>query len=477
MLERRGHRVYLSHALQEKLMSNTLAERFARFATQLQYQDLTPEAIHETKRRVIDSIGCALGAWDAEPCAIARKVASTLSAEKGATLWGTRHAAPLDWAAFANGCMVRYFDFNDTYLSREPAHPSDNIPAAVAVAHGCSSSGRELIAAIVIAYEVQCRLCDATSLRSIGWDHVTYGCFSTALAAARLMKLDAERTRHAVNIAGVSSAALRQSRVGELSHWKGCAFANAARHGVYAAMLAGAGMTGPAPIFEGEKGFCKLVSGPLPVAGPFGDPPVRGAFMINNTSIKCWPVEYHAQSAVDAALTLRTQIKNVADIESILIESHDAAVDIIGSEPEKWTPATRETADHSLPYIVAAAIADGRITDEQFSRRRFTDKALLDLVRRVKVVRHAELSAAYPGAVGNIVTIKLRGGQTLSRRVDHALGHARNPMKDADVEAKFHGMVDPRIGKERADSILRWAWALDSAENLDALSGLLEVRP
>jgi 2-methylcitrate dehydratase len=457
-------------------MPNTLAERFARFATELQYQDLTPEAVHEAKRRVIDSIGCALGAWDAEPCSIARRVATTLSAEKGATLWGTRHAAPLDWAAFANGCMVRYFDYNDTYLSKEPAHPSDNIPAAVAVAQANSSTGRELIAAIVIAYEVQCRLCDATSLRAIGWDHVTYGCFSTALAAARLMKLDAERARHAVNIAGVSSAALRQSRVGELSHWKGTAFANAARHGVYAAMLAAAGMTGPSPIFEGQNGFCKLVSGPLPIAGPFGETPAKGPFMINNTSIKCWPVEYHAQSAVDAALTLRKQVADVSDIESILVESHDAAVDIIGSEPEKWTPATRETADHSLPYIVAAALADGQITDEQFSPKRFTDKALLDLVRRVKVVRHAELSAAYPGSVGNIVTLKLRGGKTLTRRVDHALGHARNPMKDAEVEAKFHGLVDPRLGKDRADSILKWGWALDTAENLNALPALLEVK-
>src|SRR6185503_7052852 len=236
-----------------------------------------------------------------------------------------------------------------------------------------NAGGREFIVAIALSYEVQCRLCDTASLRARGWDHVTYGAFSTALAAARLMRLDVEQTRHAVGISGVASAALRQSRVGELSHWKGCAFANAARHGVFAALLARAGMTGPAPIFEGEKGFEKLVSGPLhdlklPTAG---SGLLKGDFMILKTHIKFWPAEYHSQSAIEAALKLRTQINDPADIESVLVESHDAAVDIIGSEPEKWRPTSRETADHSLPYIVAATLADGEVTQRQFAPERF----------------------------------------------------------------------------------------------------------
>jgi 2-methylcitrate dehydratase len=216
----------------------TLAEQLADYAAGLQFEDLPAPVVREVKRRVIDSVGCALGAWNAEPCQIARRVASAFSAGRGATLLGTRHRAPPDWAAFANGCLVRYLDYNDTYLSKEPAHPSDNIPAALAIAEAEQADGRELILAIALAYEVQCRLCDAASLRARGWDHVAYGAFSSALAAARLMRLETARTRHAVNIAGVASAALRQSRVGELSHWKGCAFANAARHGIFAALLA-----------------------------------------------------------------------------------------------------------------------------------------------------------------------------------------------------------------------------------------------
>src|SRR5213083_495878 len=236
----------------------TLAEQLAEYAVGLKFEELPAPVVHEVKRRVIDSIGCALGAWKAEPCVIARHVASQFSAERGATLLGTTHRAPADWAVFANGCLVRYLDFNDTYLSKEPAHPSDNIP--------------------------------------------------TALAAARLMRLDVERTRHAVGIAGVASAALRQSRVGELSHWKGCAFANAARHGVFAAMLAREGMTGPAPIFEGEKGFQALVSGPLEARVEKWGKGRDGKFMILNTSIKFWPAEYHSQSAIEAALKLRPQV-------------------------------------------------------------------------------------------------------------------------------------------------------------------------
>src|SRR5512132_4237316 len=150
-------------------MTSTLAQRFANYATTLRYEDLPHDVVHEAKRRVIDSFGCALGAFDAPPSIVARDVAGAFSATRGALLWGTRHAAPPDWAAFANGCLVRYLDYNDTYLSKEPAHPSDPIPAACSVAQACGSGGAELITAVALAYEVQCRLCDATSLRAIGW--------------------------------------------------------------------------------------------------------------------------------------------------------------------------------------------------------------------------------------------------------------------------------------------------------------------
>jgi 2-methylcitrate dehydratase len=455
-------------------MTKTLAHHFANYACSLGFEDLSPEVVHEVKRRMIDSLGCALGAWNREPCVIARKVASDFSARNGATIIGTSHKAPPDWAALASGCCIRYFDYNDTYLSKEPAHPSDNIAAALAVAENVGANGRELITAIALAYEVQCRLCNAASIRARGWDHVTYGAFSTALACARLMKLDPEKTRHAVNIAGVACAAMRQARVGELSHWKGVAFANAARHGVYSALLARAGMTGPAPIFEGQMGFEKQLGVSLGKIGekfsvPFPRMDHGPASMILNTSIKYWPAEYHSQSAIEAALLLRKEITDLAQMKSVTIESHDAAVDIIGSELEKWKPETRETADHSLPYITAIALIDGEVTSKQFERERFADPKVWKFLEKVKVERNAELSAMYPGAVANIVHIDLADGRRLTRRVDYPLGHAKNRLKDSEVEEKFRAVVEPILGSDRAGKIIDVVWKLDEAKSVDEL--------
>lgn len=462
-------------------MSKSLAHSLAEFACSLKFEELSPAVVHEVKRRVIDSFGCALGAWNEEPCTIARKVASDFSAKNGATIIGTKHQAPPDWAAFATGCCIRYFDYNDTYLSKEPAHPSDNIAAALAAAESVGANGKEFITAIAIAYEVQCRLCDAASIRARGWDHVTYGAFSTALAAAKLMKLDAEKTRHAVNIAGVACAAMRQARVGELSHWKGVAFANAARHGVYSALLARAGMTGPAPIFEGQMGFEKELGVSLGNVGELfskkaeaiaGEGP---ASMILKTSIKFWPAEYHSQSAIEAALFLRKEIKDLTTVKSMVIESHDASVDIIGSEPEKWKPQSRETADHSLPYITAVALIDGEITDKQFEPARFMEPGIVKFLENVKVKRNDELSALYADAVANIVHIELKDGRTLTKRVDYPLGNAKNRLQDSQLEGKFAALVTPALGDGGVKKILAHAWTLEEAKGVGELMRLAEM--
>src|ERR1044071_2572993 len=461
-------------------MTKSLAHQFAEYACALRFRDLSQDTVHEVKRRIIDSIGCALGAWNEEPCRIAREVACEFSAKNGATIIGTHHQAPPDWAAFATGCCIRYFDYNDTYLSKEPAHPSDNIAAVLAVAESVGATGRDAITAIALAYEVQCRLCDAASIRARGWDHPTYGSFSIALAAAMLMKLDPDKTRHAVNIAGVAGMGMRQSRVGELSHWKGVAFAHAARHGVYSALLARAGMTGPAPIFEGQMGFEKELGVSLGNVGekfvvPFAENPQGPASMILNTSIKYWPAEYHSQSAIEAALFLREQIDDPSEISSVHIESHDASVDIIGSEPEKWKPKTRETADHSLPYITAIALIDGEITDRQFEVERFKDPKVWKFLEHVKVERNAELSAMYPEAVGNIVHVDLVDGRRLTRRVDYPLGNAKNRLKDSAVEGKFLALVEHIIGESRAKKIIELVWKLDEAKNVDELMQAMQM--
>ncbi|HET9856735.1 MAG TPA: MmgE/PrpD family protein [Chthoniobacterales bacterium] len=463
-------------------MTKTLAHQLANYACELKFEDLSKEVVHEVKRRVIDSLGCAIGAWNEEPCVIARNVASEFSAKRGSTIIGTTHQAPPDWAAFANGCCIRYFDYNDTYLSKEPAHPSDNISAVLAIAESLRSSGHELITAIALAYEVQCRFCDAASIRARGWDHPTYGDFSTALACANLMKLDPEKTRHAVNIAGVGCAAMRQARVGELSHWKGVAFANAARHGVYSALLARAGMTGPAPIFEGQMGFEKQLGVSLGDVASMFDKKKEAmagkgpASMILKTSIKYWPAEYHSQSAIEAALFLRKEIGDPAKIQSVRIESHDASVDIIGSEPEKWKPETRETADHSLPYITSIALIDGEVTDRQFQPERFTDPTIWKFLENVTVQRNDELSSLYAKAVANIVHVTLQDGRELTKRVDYPLGNALNPVSDKQLEGKFNALVVPALGETHAKKIVDLAWKLNEAKNVDELMSALVMK-
>jgi 2-methylcitrate dehydratase len=436
-----------------------LANRLAEYSCRLRFVDLPQPVVHEAKRRFIDSFATAVGAMDADAYAIAKRCALRVQGQPH-LLGGGQSSA--EWATFVNGLLIRYLDYNDTYLSLEPAHPSDNLAPVLAVGELAGADGRDLLTAAVLAYEIQCRLCDAASLRKHGWDHVTYGAISSTIAACKLLRLDTVKTTHAIGMAGVANTALRQTRAGELSMWKGCAFANAARNGVFAALLAAEGMTGPAPIFEGELGIMKLLTGPFELAalGRDGQP-----FMISGTYIKFWPAEYHSQSAIDAALQLRPQVGDVRNIIAIDIDTFDAAVDIIANEPEKWRPMTRETADHSLPYCTAVALADGDVTLAQFDPKRFTDPRLLDLVAKVKVHRDAALSARYPKGIPNRITVTLADGRALVKEVEFPRGHARNPMTDAEVEKKFRQLVEPKYGKEQADRILKVCWDLEKVKN------------
>lgn len=440
-------------------MIETLAERLAAFALSTRFEDLPPEVVTESRRRLMDSFACASGALVEPAPSIARKVAARYRPEPGVAVFGGGRSAP-DWAAFANGVHIRYLDCNDTYLSLEPAHPSDNWAAVMAVGEAVGAHGRDWITAAAVAYEVQCRLCDATSIRARGWDHVTYGAISSCIAAARLLGLDHARTVHAIGIATTTSAALRITRAGELSMWKGCAFAHAARNGVFAALLAADGLTGPAPVFEGDMGFFQQVSGPIvlpKLGGPSADD-----WMVPKTSIKYWPAEYHSQSAIAAALEVRGQIPNPKDILSIEVATFRTAVEIIGRDPEKWRPRTRETADHSLPYCTVVALVDGDVSAAQFEPDRLTDPELLDLVARTSVVEDPKLTAGYPAGIPNRLTIKLADGRVVEVENSFPPGHDKNPLTDAQLRTKFDTLVVPSLGSDRADAI--WA-RLSGLEN------------
>ncbi len=431
-------------------MSETLADRLAEFALGTRFDDLPGAVVAEARRRLIDAFGCAAGALREPAPTIARRVAVTIRGEPGAALIGGGRSSA-DWAAFANGVHIRYLDCNDTYLSLEPAHPSDNWAAVMAAGEQVGADGRAWIAAAAVAYEVQCRLCDAASIRARGWDHTTYGSLSSALAAAKLLGLDHAQTVHALGIAGTTGTALRLTRAGELSMWKGCAFAFAARNGVFAAMLAADGMTGPAPLFEGEMGFFEQVSGALALPKLGG--PAAEDWMLPRTSIKFVPAEYHSQSAIAAAFELRPKIGDPARIRGIEIDTFRTAVEIIGQDPEKWRPKTRETADHSLPYCTAVALVDGAVSAAQFEPARLSDPALLDLVARTSVFEDPDLTAGYPAGIPNRVRVTLDDGTVLESLVRFPPGHDKNPLTDAQLADKFHGLADPALGADRARNL------------------------
>ena len=452
-------------------MTQPLAERFAEYAVNLKYESLPAAVVHEVKRRFIDSFATAVGAMPADAFAIARKCAMRNSGAPPCTLLGGGKSNA-EWATFVNGLLIRYLDFNDTYLSLEPAHPSDNLAAVMSAGELAGRDGKALITAAVLAYEIQCRLCDAASLRKHGIDHVTYGAVSTAAAAGKLLNLNKEQTTHAIGIAGVCNGALRQTRAGEMSMWKGCAFANAARNGVFAALLAGEGMTGPAPIFEGELGFMKLLTRTDFQVATMGGENGSNDFMLPKTYIKFWPVEYHAQSAVDVILQLRPQIGDWKKVQAIDVFTFDAAVDIIGKDPEKYRPKTRETADHSLPYCVAVALMDGDVGLDSFDDAHLANSALIELTNKVKLHRDASANARYPRGIPNRFVVTLEGGRKLEKEVEFPRGHAGNPMTDVEVERKFRTIVERKYGKAKADQILAACWKLDE---LKSITPLLEM--
>jgi 2-methylcitrate dehydratase len=452
-----------------------LAEKLSEYASGLDYGDLRQSTIKETKRRIVDALGCAMGAFNEPPVRMARKALLQDASGGSSTILGTRAKTAPDVAAFVNGLMIRYFDFNDTYLSKEPAHPSDNLGATLSVAESVGATGKQLILATALAYEVQCRLCDSADIRHRGWDHVCYGLVSCALAAGKLMGLSARKMTESVNIALNAHIAMRQVRAGELSMWKGASFSNAARNAVFAARLAKAGMTGPSPIFEGEMGFFKQVSGPFEMnTEDFGGK--SGDFKIEETYIKYFPAEYHSQTAVWAALAARKKIGDLSEIDSVEIASHEAGYSILGKDPEKWRPKTKETADHSLPYIVGMTLLEGKIDNSTYSARKITNKDTLDFLDKIKVVEDPRLTALYPReGMGNRVAVRLRSGGRVSEEVIIPRGHPRNPMSDAEVEAKFRTLTRGKLSQKAGSRVLDKVWNLDRVKDAGALFPLLRV--
>jgi len=447
----------------------TIAEQLSSYAVGLSYDDLPPEVVHQAKRLIIDTLGCAFGGYDSDPARIAREVAATVTSKQPATVLVSNAASSPDLAAFANGVMIRYLDFNDGYTSKESGHPSDSIAATLSCTEVANAGGRRLLTSTVLAYEVFCRICDAVDIKPNGFDHVTVGCIASILGASKALGLSQEQTTQALNLGIAPNLALYQTRIGDVSMWKGCAYANASRNAVFAAMLAQRGLTGPAPIFEGAGGYFTAVSrGPfqLEAFGGNGQP-----FKILECSIKRFPLGQYSQTVVQAALEVRERVPDVNDIAEINVSTLQTAVNIMAGDPEKWRPANRETADHSMPYTAAVALMYGEVGQQHFDDEYLRNQALLDLVGKVKVSVSEEANRRVPEAMLCNVEVVTKSGQRYSSEVDYHKGHYKNPLTDAEVEEKFRSLADGVIPLARTDALLGRLWQLEEVEHIGEVIG------
>jgi 2-methylcitrate dehydratase len=441
--------------------------RLADFALSLNFADLSAAAVHACKRRIADTLGCGIAAFDAAPSRIARALALRADDPRGARVLGTARRTLPELAAFANAVMARYLDGNDCFPGGG-GHPSGVIAPVLAAAQVAGAGPRDAIAAIAVGYEVHRALHDSLRVMTRGLDHAFYPAVAGAAAAAKILGADRARMINAIALAVTANLPLAVTRRGQLSMWKGVAEANGVRNGLFAALLAKAGMTGPEKAFEGALGLSHLV-GPVNT-GLLGHSPLA----VEAADMKFFVTEYHSQGPLMAALTLRDGL-DVDAIAAIHIRTYEFAHREIGSGPEKWRPTTRETADHSLPYIVAAVLVDGGFSDAIFAPARFTDPRILALADRITVCEEPEFTRAFPDKFRSRVEIALKDGTTRSAGLDYPHGHHADPMTDAEVRDKFADLAGRKLAPARVARTLDVIWDFERCTRIDDVFDALAI--
>jgi 2-methylcitrate dehydratase len=447
-----------------------LTRQIADFATRLSYRQLPPEVIAAARRFIVDTLACAITARDCESVWIGLRLAEGIAPLRypGRIICHDQRSSA-ESATFVNTAMIRNLDFNDQYPG---GHPSDCLGAFLAIAEATHADGPRLISALVVAYELFVRISDATRLRYKGWDQGFAIGISTVAGVGHLLNLTREQLAEAIAIIAVANIPMRNTRAGELSLWKGAATSFATRNGVFAALLAAEGMTGPDRPFEGKHGLWDLITGPFTIE-PL--PTERGPYRTGDVQLKAWPVEYNAQLPVWAGLELRSRVdwRELADVD---IGTYTFAYTEIGSEPEKWDPKTRETADHSLPYIFAKVLVDGTIGVAAFEEAAYRDAGIRPLMNKIRVRIDDEIDAMYPGVVAMKVRAVTSQGRVIELLPRDPLGHTNRPMKDNDVRAKFTDNSEPVLGAEQTALILEEWWEISdlSAAGLSRALDLLD---
>lgn len=453
----------------------TAVERLAQFAASATYEQLSAATRQQLKIRILDSAGCAIAALEGEPVRLIRQYVAEFDCGGKCSLFGGGRAAP-DHAALFNGAAVRYLDFNDGYLAKgETCHPSDNLAPVLAAAEYAGASGRELMTALAVAYQVQCRLSDVAPVRAAGFDHTVQGAYAVAAGAARALRLDAARAANAIAISGTALNALRVTRTGCLSHWKGLAYPHMAACSIAVVLLARLGITGPLEVIEGEKGLMDAITGLFDI-----DWSREGLDRVERTILKKYNAEIHSQSAIEGVLELQRQNHfDAAGVDTIGLEIFDVAYNIIGGgdEGDKTAGiATKEQADHSLPYIVAVALLDGAVMPEQYHPARITSPDVQSLLRRIDVRPNPDYSERFPNEMPCRITIHLRDGRTLVREICHYPGFFSQPMSWEMARAKFECLAGPHADRQQWQAVADLVYDLENVDASNLTQALAAIR-
>lgn len=451
----------------------------ADFASSTRRAAMTDEAVHAIVRLHLDAIGCAAGGFAGEPSRIARELASSYPDERGVSVFGVSHKTIADYGVFANSSQTRHLDFNDVYSGSVVGggHPSDMAAALFGAAEMLGRPGADVVVALYTAYEIYGAIADTYPVRRRGFDQGANLAISTSAGLGRLLGLTPLEIRNAISIALTAGLPLRAVRAGELSHWKGCAAAYATMTAMFATRLAQAGMTGPPAVFTGTDGFEHHITDGTPLSLEFSTDD-RGRSIGERAQIKFYPSEQSTQGPIGVALALRDRIPSLDAIEKIRVETYHLAWHEIGGgqgdAKEKWDPRTRESADHSLPYVIAAALVDGEITIDTFELERVHDPALRPLMAKVEIVVDDAMTKAYEEEwkLSSRLSIHLTDGTVVTGSVEYPKGHTENPLDDGELSAKYRTMAPKVMSDADADRLLELLWQLDSLDSLDEIAAL-----
>jgi 2-methylcitrate dehydratase len=445
----------------------------ARWAASVEYKHVSQDAVYQAKRFLLDSVGCALGGYQQHDVKIALEVLGDISGPGPATVIGTGKRIDPVSASLANALMIRCMDYNDIYWKQDPSHPSDIFPAAMAACERAKTDGKELIVGFVLGHEFEMRLCEAAfpGIRERGWHHATLTAFVSPFVAGRNLRLSLEQIQHAVGISASRHCTMGAVTAGKLTMMKNTVDPMATQSGVFAALLAEKGYTGPEHVIDGKEGLVHCF-GPEWKLAVLTDG-LGESWRITQCGMKFFPTEALTHAPISAVLdVVKEHDLHPDQIAKVQIRSLARAADIL-SDPSKYDPRTKETADHSLPYVIAAALVDRQVTPAQFEMAKITDPVIRAQLNKVEVLADPEIERVFPALQRVVVTITTTEGRTFTRQLDYPKGDPRNPLSDAEIEEKFAALAEGVLSKTAQAKLKDAIWNLEKINSVTKLMALM----